>query len=47
LAWLEDDFEIPARFTLGKKQVRIRLEITPQTTWSAFQYRVYSYGALK
>jgi len=25
LAWLEDDFEIPARFTSGKKQVKIRI----------------------
>jgi hypothetical protein len=43
LAWLEDDFEVPARFTVGKKQVKIRLEVTPGTSWSAFQYRVYSY----
>jgi hypothetical protein len=43
LAWLEDDFEIPAQFTAGKKQVKIRLEVAPGTSWSAFQYRVYSY----
>jgi D-arabinan exo alpha-(1,3)/(1,5)-arabinofuranosidase (non-reducing end) len=43
LAWLEDDFEIPERFTKGKKQVEIRLEVELGTTWSAFQYRVYSY----
>jgi hypothetical protein len=43
LAWLEDDFEIPAKFTAGKKQVKIRLEVAPETSWSAFQYRVYSY----
>ena len=43
LAWLEDDFEIPASFTAGKQQVRIRLEVAPGTSWSAFQYRVYSY----
>ena len=43
LAWLEDDFEIPAQFTAGRKQVRIRLEVSPGTSWSAFQYRAYSY----
>ena len=43
LAWLEDDFEIPAQFTAGKKQMRIRLEVSPGTSWSAFQYRVYCY----
>ena len=43
LAWMEDDFEIPARFTAGKKQTHVRLEIAPGTSWSAFQYRVYSY----
>jgi hypothetical protein len=45
LAWLEDDFEIPAQFSAGKKQVKIRLEVAPATSWSAFQYRVYSYRA--
>ena len=43
LAWLEDDFEIPARFTVGKTQVKIRLQIAPETSWSAFQYRAYTY----
>jgi len=43
LAWLEDDFEIPAQFTAGKNQVRIRLQVAPESAWSAFQYRVYSY----
>ena len=43
LAWLEDDFEIPAQFTAGKKKVRIRLEVAPGTSWSAFQYRAYTY----
>ncbi len=47
LAWLEDDFEIPERFTAGKKQVQLRLEVAPGTTWSAFQYRVYSYHGMK
>jgi hypothetical protein len=47
LAWLEDDFEIPAQFTAGKKQVKIRLDVAPGTSWSAFQYRVYSYGDQK
>jgi hypothetical protein len=43
LAWLEDEFEIPAQFTAGKSQVRIRLEVAPESSWSAYQYRVYSY----
>lgn len=43
LAWLEDDFEIPAHFTAGKKQVKIRLEVAPGTNWSAFEYRTYVY----
>jgi hypothetical protein len=43
LAWLEDEFEIPASFSAGKKEVKIQLEVAPGTSWSAFQYRVYSY----
>jgi hypothetical protein len=43
LAWLEDDFEIPAAFTAGKTQLTIRLEIAPEAPWSAFEYRVYTY----
>jgi hypothetical protein len=47
LAWLEEDLEIPASFTAGKQQVKIRLEVAPGTSWSAFQYRVYSYREKK
>jgi D-arabinan exo alpha-(1,3)/(1,5)-arabinofuranosidase (non-reducing end) len=47
LAWLEDDFEIPEQFTKGKRRVEIRLQVEPGTTWSAFQYRVYSYRGMK
>jgi len=43
LAWLEDDFEIPAEFTAGKSKLRIRLDIAPETAWSAFEYRSYTY----
>ena len=43
LAWLEDEFEVPGKFTAGKRKVRIRLEVMPGTSWSAFQYRAYSY----
>jgi hypothetical protein len=43
LAWLEDDFEIPAQFTAGKSQVNIRLAVSSQAPWSAFEYRVYTY----
>lgn len=42
-AWLEDEFEIPRRFTDGKPKLRIRLEVAPESRWSAFQYHVYSY----
>ena len=47
LAWLEDDFEIPAQFTAGKSQVKIRLEVTSPAPWSAFEYRAYTYLAKK
>lgn len=43
LAWLEDDFEIPAQFTAGKTQLNIRLKVASPTPWSAFEYRVYTY----
>ena len=43
LAWLEDEFEIPARYTAGKKLIQIRLEVGDKNSWSAFQYRIYSY----
>jgi hypothetical protein len=47
LAWLEDDFEIPAQFTEGKSQVKIRLEVLSPAPWSAFEYRAYCYRARK
>jgi hypothetical protein len=43
LAWLEDDFEIPAQFTAGKSEVKIRLEASSPAPWSAFEYRAYTY----
>jgi hypothetical protein len=43
LAWLEDDFEIPAPLTAGKTQVHIRMDVAPEAPWSAFEYRVYTY----
>lgn len=43
LAWLEDEFELPAHLTTGKNRLRIRLEIAPGAYWSEFGYRVYSY----
>jgi hypothetical protein len=45
LAWLEDEFEIPAEFTAGKSQVKIRLEVSSPAPWSAFEYRVLTYLA--
>jgi len=43
LAWREDEFEISPQFTAGKDRVKIRLEVEPESTWSAFQFRIYSY----
>jgi hypothetical protein len=45
LAWLEEDFEIPASLTAGKTRMNIRLNIAPKAPWSAFEYRVYIYLA--
>lgn len=43
LAWLEDELEIPARFTRGKRRLHVRLEVPSGGVWSSFGYRVYSY----
>lgn len=43
--WLEDEFEIPARYTRGKDQIRIRLECLTAgdaTGWTEFFYWVFS-----
>jgi len=42
-AWLEDEFEFPNRVTTGKDKLKIRLEVAPDSRWSAFEYQAYSY----
>jgi hypothetical protein len=44
---LDNDFEIPASFTAGKQQVKVRLEVAPGNSWSADEYRLYSCGVSK
>jgi hypothetical protein len=44
--WLDDEFEIAARYTKGRNQVRIRIEPVCQgeeLTWNQSLYRVYSH----
>ena len=43
--WLDDDFLIPAVYTRGKKELRIRIEPCPQggrTNWNESAYTVWS-----
>jgi hypothetical protein len=43
LAWLEDDFELPASLTAGKSRITVSMKVPPDSSWSAFEYRVYTY----
>jgi hypothetical protein len=45
IRWLDTDFEIPARYTKGKKEIRIRIEPLSSKTgrWDEFHYWVFSY----
>ncbi len=45
LAWLEDDFELPASLTSRKSHLQVRLKVPSGSLWSAFEYRVYTYRA--
>ena len=42
--WVDSDFDIPAKYTSGKKQVKIRL-VRAETCkpWAAYRYDLYSY----
>lgn len=43
--WLEDEFEIPAAYTSGKRELRIKLEYVQDgetRAWNEFYYWVYS-----
>jgi len=41
--WMEDDFEIPEKYTKGKNKIHIRLENRGETGWNAAAYWIYSY----
>jgi hypothetical protein len=44
--WLEDEYEIPIAYTLGKDQLRLKIENMPTdgaTQWSQYRYWVFSY----
>ncbi|HDS74076.1 MAG TPA: DUF2961 domain-containing protein, partial [Firmicutes bacterium] len=41
--WLEDDFEIPARFTAGKDRITIQLKNESDIGWNEYRYWIYSY----
>jgi hypothetical protein len=45
IRWIDTDFEIPARYTTGKRQIRIRTELMSAKTdrWDEFRYWVFSY----
>lgn len=43
--WLEDEFDIPKKYTAGKRHLRIRLEFVQEgeaRVWNEFRYWVYS-----
>ncbi|MFD2333439.1 DUF2961 domain-containing protein [Cohnella sp. GCM10020058] len=43
--WLEDEFEIPAKYTAGKTDLGIRIEFVQEgesRTWNEFYYWIYS-----
>jgi hypothetical protein len=41
--WRDDDFMIPAKYTSGKKSIKIRIEHVPTTVdWTEFTYSLYS-----
>lgn len=44
--WLEDEFEIPSRYTAGKSVLNIRIEpvaVEGKTSWNAVYYKIFSY----
>ncbi len=48
IRWLEDDFDIPARYTAGKSSIEIRIvPVAParggQIYWNEAEYRVFAY----
>ena len=47
--WLEDDFEIPAKYTKGKKSLNIRIVPVSMSkegknTWNEAEYQVFCYN---
>jgi len=45
IRWFDSDFEIPARYTLGKRQIKVRIELISSKTgrWDEFRYWALSY----
>jgi len=41
--WMEDDFEIPEKYTEGKDKIHVRLENRGEAGWNAATYWIFSY----
>ena len=43
--WIDADFEIPEKYTAGKKSIQIKIENSPESTkeWTEYNYKVFSY----
>lgn len=41
--WMEDDFEIPGKYTKDKDKIHVRLENTGEVGWNAATYWIFSY----
>ena len=46
IRWADADFEIPAKYTAGKKLITLKIENASGTDrpWNEFHYWVYSYS---
>jgi len=43
--WIDEDVEIPRRFTEGRDRIEISLRIAPGSEWRAAAYWIFSYRA--
>ena len=43
--WVDADFEIPEKYTAGKKEIQIKIENRPgsKNTWAEYNYKAFSY----
>jgi hypothetical protein len=43
--WIDSDFEIPVKYTKGKKSIRIKIEYSPESKkpWAEYNYLAFSY----